>query len=156
MDDELLSVYPWIVRRARYFCNDADDAKDLASETVYKLLINRDKFDRSKPIKSWVLAIMHNTFVTMYRRSLSIERLDTDYVDYMCMFTPQEHLEYRELISLIRKMSVRYHSVDCLVYFVMGYSYSEISSMKGIPIGTVMSRIHMARKLISDVYVYKR
>ena len=39
------------------------DAEDLAGDTVYKLLVNRDKFDCSKPLQPWCLIIMRNTYI---------------------------------------------------------------------------------------------
>ena len=50
-EKELSEIYPWILRVARKFCCSMQDAEDLAGDTVYKLLVNRDKFDCSKPLR---------------------------------------------------------------------------------------------------------
>ena len=44
-EKELSEIYPWILKVARKFCCSMQDAEDLAGDTVYKLLVNRDKFD---------------------------------------------------------------------------------------------------------------
>lgn len=63
-EKEVSEIYPWILRVARRFCRSMQDAEDLAGDTVYKMLINRDKFDVSKPLKPWCLAVMQNTYIT--------------------------------------------------------------------------------------------
>ena len=57
-EKELSEIYPWILKVARKFCCSMQDAEDLAGDTVYKLLVNRDKFDCSKPLQPWCLIIM--------------------------------------------------------------------------------------------------
>lgn len=52
-EKELSEIYPWILKVARKFCCSMQDAEDLAGDTVYKLLVNRDKFDCSKPLQPW-------------------------------------------------------------------------------------------------------
>ena len=54
-DEQLSEIYPWVQRTARKFCFSLQDAEDLANDTIYKLLLNRDKFDCSKPLKPWCL-----------------------------------------------------------------------------------------------------
>ena len=44
-EKEVSEIYPWILRVAKRFCRSMQDAEDLAGDTVYKMLINRDKFD---------------------------------------------------------------------------------------------------------------
>ena len=53
-EKELSEIYPWILKVARKFCCSMQDAEDLAGDTVYKLLVNRDKFDCSKPLQPWM------------------------------------------------------------------------------------------------------
>ena len=42
-DEQLSEIYPWVQRTARKFCFSLQDAEDLANDTIYKLLLNRDK-----------------------------------------------------------------------------------------------------------------
>ena len=71
-EKELSEIYPWILKVARKFCCSMQDAEDLAGDTVYKLLVNRDKFDCSKPLQPWCLIIMRNTYIIRYNRILNI------------------------------------------------------------------------------------
>lgn len=154
-DEEIISVYPWIIKKARKYCCDSDDAKDLAEETIYKVLINREKYDCSRPFKSWVLAIMQNTYITMYNRSMVIKFTGIEECRNMCVRQTEERAEFMDVLSAIRKLYVRYNSIECVIYYAKGYTYLEISKKMGIPIGTVMSRINLARKLISKELKHK-
>ena len=44
-DQELSDIYPWLLRMARRYCYSMQDAEDLVGDTVYKVLLNRDRFD---------------------------------------------------------------------------------------------------------------
>lgn len=39
-EKELSDLYPWILRMARRYYYSIQDAEDLASDTVYKMLVN--------------------------------------------------------------------------------------------------------------------
>lgn len=73
-EKELSEIYPWILKVARKFCCSMQDAEDLAGDTVYKLLVNRDKFDCSKPLQPWCLIIMRNTYIVSAGTSNKISK----------------------------------------------------------------------------------
>ena len=88
-EKELSEIYPWILKVARKFCCSMQDAEDLAGDTVYKLLVNRDKFDCSKPLQPWCLIIMRNTYIIRYNRNSLIHFTGLDMVDGMPFLTVQ-------------------------------------------------------------------
>lgn len=53
---EIIAIYPWIIRVARKYCWSMQDAEDLANDTVYKALLNKDKFEIGRPLK---LSLIH-------------------------------------------------------------------------------------------------
>ena len=44
------------------------DAQDLYQDTVMKAFVNREQYNDLNKFKSWTTTIMHNTFVTQYRK----------------------------------------------------------------------------------------
>lgn len=137
---------------AKKFCCNQQDAEDLAGETVYKMLSNRQKFDFSKPIEPWCLAVMQNTYITQYNRKALIR-----FVDYVDAGVLQQHssccasslILAHEILSVIRRCSRRSCCIESVVYSAKGYSYDEISEILQIPVGTVRSRIALARTMLS-------
>jgi len=134
-EKELSEIYPWILRVARKFCCSMQDAEDLAGDTVYKLLVNRDKFDCSKPLQPWCLIVMRNTYIIRYNRNSLIH------------FTAHSIL-FDDLVSTIQRCAKKSRCIDSVMYYASGYSYDEISEILNIPVGTVRSRISSGRKMI--------
>ena len=148
-EKEVSEIYPWILRVAKRFCRSMQDAEDLAGDTVYKMLINRDKFDVSKPLKPWCLAVMQNTYITQYNRNSlihfigydsAIENASSDYASNLAMFN--------DVVSAIRRCAQKSCCMDSLIYCAQGYSYDEISELLNVPAGTVRSRISFGRKML--------
>lgn len=53
---------------------------------------------------------------------------------------------FKDTVATIRRCFRKSHRIDCVIYFVKGYSYDEISEFLNIPVGTVKSRISYGRK----------
>jgi RNA polymerase sigma factor (sigma-70 family) len=131
-----------------------DAAKDLCQETFCRAFSNRDKYLPDTNIKAWLLTIMYHTFVNTYRR----HGLGIKYVSY-CMEHQRnvndqnmemEHIEtglyMKDLQLAVFNLPEIFRNV--LQLYCNGYKYVEIANIIDEPIGTVKSRIHIARKLL--------
>ena len=154
-EKELSEIYPWILKVARKFCCSMQDAEDLAGDTVYKLLVNRDKFDCSKPLQPWCLIIMRNTYIIRYNRNSLIHFTGLDMVDGSAISNCTAHsILFDDLVSTIQRCAKKSRCIDSVMYYASGYSYDEISEILNIPVGTVRSRISSARKFILQEISY--
>lgn len=148
-EQELSKIYPWILRVAKRFCWSVQDAEDLAGDTVYKLLINRDKFDCSKPLQPLCLVVMRNTYIIKYNRNLIIHFTEISAVKEKAVSDCTVHsILFDDLIATIQRCAQKSRCIDSVMYYAKGYSYDEISEILHIPVGTVRSRISSGRKLI--------
>lgn len=132
-----------------------DDAEDLLQETFLKALKYKDKFQEQTNLKSWLYTIMKNTFINNYRRNVRKRNVITnsDDKDYLIpapnfsAVSPESHYNFKEISKTIDKLSD-----DCRIPFEMhndGYKYKEIADELGLPIGTVKSRIFLARQKLT-------
>lgn len=154
-EKELSEIYPWILKVARKFCCSMQDAEDLAGDTVYKLLVNRDKFDCSKPLQPWCLIVMRNTYIIRYNRNSLIHFTGLDMVDGSAISNCTAHsILFDDLVSTIQRCAKQSRCIDSVMYYASGYSYDEISEILHIPVGTVRSRISFGRKKISQELNY--
>ena len=150
-NDRLVSLYSWIKKQAYRYCSNDFDADDLTSETIYKILKNKDKFDNKRDLKPWILSIMQNTYITDYNHRKCVPFVEVD--DNMLTYShhePQSLTSLKNICSLIRKCSRRSCCIESVLLYAKGYNYEEISHILNIPIGTVRSRISSGRRLLKD------
>lgn len=141
----------WIYNKARKYYHNKIDAEDLAGETIYKCLSQGRKFDNMRDFKPWVLAIMENTFITQYNRRKCV--LFTDYSeteDYTGHDYADQLAIVNCMLAVIRECNLKSCCMECVLLYAKGYSYEEIANIKGIPIGTVRSRVSAGRKMLRD------
>ena len=112
---------------------------------------------------TWVYRIALNESISFYRRPaapVSLDELaDGEDSHLLAQLTPQEPLE-----KTIADRHVNKQAMDALnrvpqpfreileMYFLQDLSYEAISKELRIPSGTVMSRLHKARKLLQDAW----
>ena len=153
MNIELLVIdnITWLHRKAKLFCPNDFDAEDLAGETIEKILRSHAIFDSRKDFRPWALTIMRNIFITLYnrRKCVPFTGMNEDY-SYTSSLTADQRLEISLILSKIRKCARQSVAIECVILYAKGYSYDEISKMRGIPKGTVMSRISNGRKILRE------
>ena len=129
-----------------------EDAKDLIQETVYRALLNREKFSVETNLKAWLYTIMKNIFINNYRREVK-RRAITDeagnqyYINTLARTTGNEG----EMRLALAELNLALSQIDAnirapFVMYYEGYRYHEIAKELNIPLGTVKSRIFFARK----------
>lgn len=137
---------------AMKLCSNKTDADDLFQETAYRAYKNHMKFKAETNLKAWLMTIMRNTFINKYRKAKRNRTIkdwtSTDYLidsgEYSVTNFGESNIAIEEIESMIAKLD------DTLaVPFRMrsiGYRYQEIADELSMPIGTVKSRIFLARK----------
>ena len=141
---QLVELIPWINNMARRYYKDENNSAELASETILKLLLNKDKYNKKKDMKPWCLAVMQNTFLTWNARATLIRYVDIEETD---ISTNVSNLNFKEIVGVIKR-NIGSLNVKCVCLYAAGYSYKEISIKLDIKIGTVRSRIFNGRKLL--------
>lgn len=138
------------------FTHDMEDAEDLVQDTLLKAITYFDKFREGTNLKGWLYTIMKNTFINNYRRTVKVNSLvvQTDEISYNNLaFSASKNLGEASFVLQDIRKAVAHLSDDYKVPFTMyveGYKYQEIANYLNIPIGTVKTRIHVARKLLKS------
>lgn len=150
-------------RFAYRLTTDSDDAEDLLQETLYKALINKDKFQDKTNLKSWTFTIMKNTFINNYRRAVRSQTiLDSTKESYFLnipqdsgLISPDSSFAVKEIKKAVNDLEIEYRKPFTM--HTEGFKYKEIAEELGLPIGSVKSRIFIARKkLMHALQDYKR
>ncbi len=134
------------------FTGDEEEAKDLLQETMYKALSYRSKFKKGTNLKAWLYTIMKNTFINNYRKAVRANTIvDTTEENFFLNQTksanddhPESMYHHGEIADVVSELEDTYR-VPFMMYF-NGFRYKEIADELGLPIGTVKSRIFLARR----------
>jgi RNA polymerase sigma-70 factor (ECF subfamily) len=144
--------------------NEAD-ARDLAQEALIRVWRARHTVDPTAALEGWLYRIVTNLFIDALRRR---PRVRVDSLDAP-VATPgggqvarevadpradpeaavlEAHLD-ADVQAALLALSVDLRAVVVLCD-IEGYSYEEIAGMLQIPVGTVKSRLHRARRALAD------
>ncbi len=139
---------------------DPEEAADLAQETFVRAFQSISRFDGRSSVRTWLFRIAYNLCVDRSRRAGRAPaemRLDAFFEDEEGMdlpdarWDPQGVVMDEELRSTLERaiaaMSEKLRSV-LLLHDREDMSYEEIARALGIPIGTVKSRLFLARAFL--------
>jgi len=162
----MTSVYNFALR----LTGDTDDANDLVQETFLKAFRFFDKFERGTNCKAWLFRILKNSFINDYRKQTK-EPDKVDYEDVQNFYETiksdeinSNHYEHDAFTNLlddeisraIAKLPEDFRTV-IILNDIEGFTYEEIADFVDIPVGTVRSRLHRARKMLySQLYDYAK
>lgn len=146
---------------AMKFTQDVEDANDLVQDTVIKAMRYHHLYKQGTNLRGWLYTIMRNTFINNYRkgcRKNALIETSEDLSSYQLQGSASTNQgENKFVLEDINKAMDRLqpeYSRPFLRYFE-GYKYHEIAEELNIPIGTVKTRIHMARQgLKAQLKVY--
>ena len=133
-----------------------EEAEDLLQDTTLKVLDNQEKFTNNVNFKGWVLTIMKNIFINNYRRIVRNQTVidKTEDLHHLNLpqnsgfDTPEGSYAIGEITNNIEAFSDEYRVPFSM--HIQGFKYEEIAQTMNLPIGTVKSRIFLARKKLQS------
>lgn len=147
---------------ARWLTRDPTDASDVVQEAMMRALRFFDGF-HGDSAKSWLLAIVRNTAYSWLKANRPAEiaapAADDDTQGLDSLPSPGDDPETaliragdrRQLDRLIEALPAEFR--ECLILReIEDLPYKEIAAITGVPIGTVMSRLARARRLLQRAW----
>jgi RNA polymerase sigma-70 factor, ECF subfamily len=159
-EDLALPLFDQLYNFAHWLTQDANEAEDLVQETYTKAFRGFSGFQAGTNFRAWIFRILRNSFLTSRTGLKTKVTLEDEDVDAMPSPAPTpEDL----LIAQVNRDWVRDALTDLPVPYreilmlceVEEMSYDEIAQVLAIPVGTVMSRLHRARKALRRLLVEK-
>jgi RNA polymerase sigma-70 factor (ECF subfamily) len=135
---------------------------DVVQDSFVKAFASLDKLSDDTRFKSWFLRIVNNKALDLLRskkvrRAMSLEAGDEDRGSFEVVDEqandPGSNLSGSDTQRRIREAIASLPSEQQAVitlYATASLTYGEIAETLDIPLGTVMSRIHRARKLLAQ------
>jgi RNA polymerase sigma-70 factor (ECF subfamily) len=142
---------PGLFRLAMWLERDRQEAEDLVQETLTRALESFHRFERGTNCRAWLVSILQHVRSNR-RRSRGRSPVVAD-VDELAAATiaimPEvpEHLTDVDVLRALERLQPNHQEVIILCD-VEELTYKEIATALGVPIGTVMSRLHRARAFL--------
>ncbi len=154
--DKLMALQANMLNFAFMLTSNRDDAYDLLQDTTLKVLDNEDKYAENTNFKGWVFTIMRNIFINNYRRQARQATVVDQTADCYHLnisqesglATPEGSYAVQEITDAINEFPEKYREPFAL--HVAGYKYDEIAERMQLPLGTVKSRIFVARQQLQE------
>ncbi|MGI8757179.1 MAG: RNA polymerase sigma factor [Acidimicrobiales bacterium] len=145
-----------MVRVARSITGSAVEAEDLVQDALVRAFRSIDKFDGQHP-RAWLLTIVRNTHINRNRRQRPVllddpDAWETSGRDSVSNSVEDDYLDrtFDTAIAVsLRNLSDDARRVIELVD-IAGQSYAEAADELQVPVGTVMSRLHRARRKVRE------
>jgi RNA polymerase sigma-70 factor (ECF subfamily) len=159
--DALITRHKDVVYAVAYrFARDPDLALDLAQDVFIRAYRGIRSFRGRSSFSTWLYRIAMNTCIDYTRKrsrsvaSLAVPEEVADFAETVPgergpFLDPSENALAGELGDQIERAIDAlppYHKSVFVLYEIEGLSYKEIAEVVGCSIGTVMSRLHYARK----------
>jgi len=155
-NNTLTSLESYLMAFAMNYTKNVEDARDLTQETMLKAIRYKDYYTPKTNFKAWVFTIMKNIFINQYRRKVKSGTIFDNSTDLYLLNgnteernSPDNHIANQEIQAKFNTLAEEYREPFEMHY--LGYKYKEIAEKLDIPIGTVKSRIFIARKKLMDL-----
>lgn len=138
-------------RYARALTRDAVEADDLVQQALLKAIEGQASFRPDGSLKSWLLAIVHNQFVSARRRA-EVETRHLHSLEEQTGVHEAGEEQRLFLQDVYRRFAVLPEAQRAAIHLVAieGLTYQEAADTLGLPIGTIMSRLSRARAALRE------
>src|SRR6476660_4052571 len=152
---ELVCIHAQGVTNVIYrMCGDIQIAEDAAQETFIQAWLHLSSYRPQTSLRNWLYRIAVNAATDIMRRE---KRILPDDIENMPLTDshpgPEAILFQTERTALIKKAILSLPDAGRAVLVLREYeemSYHEIADTLDIPVGTVMSRLNYARKILKE------
>ena len=147
--EQLVQIYQQPIFRLAYLLlGDADDAEDVAQETLIRAYRSLGSFDPSRPLRPWLLRITanlsHNWRRSAGRSLMALQRLfRRELPPEPPSQLAEQEMEAEMLWQAVRQLSQADQQVIYLRFF-LDCPEAETAQVLGVAVGTVKSRQHRA------------
>jgi RNA polymerase sigma-70 factor (ECF subfamily) len=159
-EEEALGLSDQVYRVARHLANSREEADDLVQETYARAFRSWRSYTPGTNLRAWLLRILTNLNIDRGRRSQRAPQMQpleaNDYYLYDKLADSDgptdeervvERLSQDDIVTALSEVPHDFRDVIVLVD-IGDFSYQDAAQILGIPIGTVMSRLHRGRRIL--------
>jgi RNA polymerase sigma-70 factor, ECF subfamily len=149
---EMIGLLPRLRRFALSLTRSVPDADDLVQDACAAALQKWHHYDPAQPLDRWMFRIIRNLWISEIRKR-QVRRgqghVAAEDATELQTADADDAVAARQVQGKVSALPAEL-SRPLMLVCAEGYSYLEVSELLEIPLGTVMSRIHRARKLLAS------
>ena len=145
--DDVIGQLAPLRRYALTLTRDETQAEDLVHDALVRAYERRATFRSGANLRTWLLAILHNTFVDRWRQREAEWRREAEasrLVETIAPADQESRVRFQQIAQAFQALPDEQRAVLHLVA-IDGLPYNEAARALGIPVGTLMSRLGRAR-----------
>lgn len=145
----LVGQIPALLRYATALTGNPVHAEDLLQDCLERALKKSAQWNPDKKLSTWLHTILHNLFIDQYRRQKNSPLSDNGGLEHTSVSHSNQFdfVHLQEVREHIAALPEEQREVLLLVS-LQGMDYKTVSEIVDAPMGTVMSRLHRARKTL--------
>ena len=133
---------------ARLLMRNTADAQDAVQQAALRGWERIRQHDAARPFKGWWFAILRNCCFDMLRANRSRRNEPLDEFAHIPSESSNPDLDLHSLDAALARLSAAHREILCMKYFA-DLTYDELAEALAVPRGTIMSRLHTARKALA-------
>ena len=138
---------------------NAEDAEDAAQETFLRAYKSFKRYDKNRPLSTWLLSIAAHYCIDQIRRwrypLVSIEELTVPNVQDPSpgaetrLSLKEEQVRVREILNNLSPKD----RIAVVLYYWYDFSYDEICQILSLSTSALKSRLHRARRVMAQKWI---
>jgi RNA polymerase sigma-70 factor (ECF subfamily) len=138
---------------------NAEDAEDAAQETFLRAYKSFKRYDKNRPLSTWLLSIAAHYCIDQIRRRryplVSIEELTVPNVQDPSpgaetrLSLKEEQVRVREILNNLSPKD----RIAVVLYYWYDFSYDEICQILSLSTSALKSRLHRARRVMAQKWI---
>ncbi len=148
------AYYAYSISICLRYAAGRDEAVDIMNDAFIKVFHNIRTYDKTKPFKTWLRAILINTAIDAYRENINykqhISYSDTE--DFIIDPEIAKNLELEDIMLILRGLPEQQRLIFNL-YEIEGYSHKEIARELNISEHTSRAYLSIAKNNIRKQYI---
>jgi RNA polymerase sigma-70 factor (ECF subfamily) len=146
--EALLAAYQDKVFRLCYsMLGDRAQAEDAAQESFLRIWKALDRYRGDAALGTWIFAITRNVSLTAITKRAAHPSAPIEEAERV---TPQAPDRERDVAPLVAQLPENYRQV-IMLFYLEDKSYEEVARMLDLPVGTVKTYLHRARKQLATI-----
>lgn len=151
-DDAIIGELAAMRRYARALARDHQDADDVVQDALVRAIERDATYEQGRGRRRWLLAIVHNVFVSGVRRRAAERRRNDRFAETQVAHSDASQEHRARLTEIARSFATLPEHQRAVLHLtaVEELSYQECADLLGVPVGTIMSRLARARAALRE------